>query len=255
MTILKTALGFATSAYVRDRILRPKSMGKVARKVADRSGKPLLFVHDNGVVHHLMGAPVRADAETGRAYPIPVPAKTFGAILSVGVLERLRRPSIALREWERVAERVFVIVPSWWSPHAWLDPTIRWMIDPDLSKAAPLWTSACRVHLLKVSDSRYGTPRCAPMKSSPLRSPSFATTPSAMTSTSPRSTPSTMQTTSPLPETPMESTPEGSAYPFLEAAASPTPFPSGGSPESHPSDSWSFARELMVISSEESDES
>jgi hypothetical protein len=232
-------------------------MGKVARRVADRSGKPLLFVHDNGVVHHLMGAPVRADAETGRAYPIPVPAKTFGAILAVGVLERLRRPSIALREWERVADRVFVIVPSWWSPHAWLDPTVRWMIDPDLSKATPLWTSACRVHLLKVSDSRYGTPRCAPMKSSsPLRSPSFETTRSAMTSTSPRSTPSTTAvTTSPLPETPVESTVEGSPYPFSEVAASPMQFPSEGSPESLPSDSWSFARELMVISSEESDES
>ena len=123
MSWLKAALGVVASAYVKDAVVRPKQMGSVVRSYCDRVGKPLLFVHSDGVAQLLLGAPVRAEAKTTRAYPIAVPPKHFGAVFVVGVLERLRSPHVALTEWHRVADKVFVVVPSWWSPHA-CAPTI-----------------------------------------------------------------------------------------------------------------------------------
>jgi len=156
VSLLKAALGFAASAYANDVVLRPRQMGKVARGYCDRVGKPLLFMRCAGLTDRLVGPPVRAEAEADRAYPVRVPDKTFGAVFAVGVLERQSRPWVALAEWRRVADRVFVVVPSWFSPHAWLDPTHQWVIDPRLKMAAPLWNGQRHVRLLEMSDSGYG---------------------------------------------------------------------------------------------------
>lgn len=248
MTILKAALGLAASAYVKDRVMRPKAMGQIARRAADRSGKPLLLIHDSGAIHHLFGAPVETKFSTNVAYPIPVADKSFGALLAVGILERVKRPEVALAEWNRISDRVYVVVPSWWSPHAWIDPGVRWLIDPSLDRATPLWTSACRSRLLNVSDSRYGTRQCVQTTSAapPLPSP-MSRRHRAME----QRAPSRAQQAE-APTMPAE---ESAPYPFLEDRGSPTPSPSEGSPKSLPSDSWSFAKDLMVISSEGFDES
>ena len=256
--ILKAALGYVASSYVRDRMLRPRAMGQLARKAADRRRKPLLFVHDNGVAHHLMGCPVRAEVQTGLAFPIRTPNKAFGALLAVGVLEKAKRPAVVLREWHRVADAVFVVVPSWWSPHTWLDPSVRWLIDPGLSRAVPLWTARSRACLLDVSDSRYGTPSCAPTKtttaSTRLSSSAPKPVPNLQTMTAETSSqsPSSLWTAAETAEAGTEE-PEGFDFPSLPLVSAQSP--SEDSPASRPIDSWNFAKEIMVISSEEFDES
>lgn len=259
VTLLKVALGYVASSYVKDRVVRPRSMGQLARKAADRRGKPLLFIHDNGVMHHLMGCPVRAEVQTGTAYPLRAPNKFFGAVLAVGVLERAKRPAVVLREWHRVADAVFVVVPSWWSPHAWIDPSVRWLIDPGLTRASPLWTNQQRPCLLDVSDSRYGTQRCAPTKTKTFPSrpspnlPQTSPTRETMAST----TMMEAMTTPPGSPWSQEQAPiemeelEESDFPSL----APANAQSEGSVASPPFDSWSYAKDIMVISSEEFDES
>lgn len=231
--------------------MRPKAMGEIARRAAARSGKPLLLIHDSGAIHHLLGAPVDTKFSTNVAYPIPVPSKAFGALLAVGILERVKRPEVALAEWNRISDRVYVVVPSWWSPHAWLDPGVRWLIDPSLDRAMPLWTSACRARLLKVSDSRYGTPQCVQTKS--MAPPSRPTSRQQSTMVETRMPPHPRSQS----EGPSRAQPSTEAFPYpsLEAEAFQTPSPSVDSQESPPSGSWSFAKDLMVISSDEFDES
>lgn len=158
MTLLKAALGLAASAFMNDAVVRPRQMGRLARDYCDRAGKPLLLMTCRGLTQKMMGVPVRAEAETDRAYPVRAPDKAFGAVLVVGVLERQVRPDLAMREWRRVADRVFVVVPSWFAPHTWLDPTHRWVIDPKVKVAAPLWNGQQHVRLLEVSDNGYGGP-------------------------------------------------------------------------------------------------
>ncbi len=75
----------------------------------------------------------------GDAMRIPFPDKHFGAVLASHVLEHVDDPDQALREWRRVADRVFVLVPVWWAPHTWLHTGHQWYIPPDLSEAQPLW--------------------------------------------------------------------------------------------------------------------
>lgn len=178
MSWIKSALGFAASAYVQDVILRPRQVAKLARAYCDRTGKPLLNVgagtETTSLRALLVGPTLWGDVNIDKAGPrIPHgpgvvsygdaydlrewPDKHFGAIVASHVLEHLEHPEHALREWRRVADKVFVIVPSWWAPHTWLHPGHRWFIDPSLQVAAPLWTSRNRTHLLPVSDRRYGS--------------------------------------------------------------------------------------------------
>jgi hypothetical protein len=169
MSFLKAALGFVATAYMNDAVLRPRTAGQLARDYCNRVGKPLLLIRGERMADVLLGDPVQADRVTRMAYPVRVPDKTFGAVVVINVMERLRRPGVALEEWRRVADKVFVVLPSWWAPHAWLDPGNRWLVHPDMTKAAPLWTDRRSIYLLPVSDSRYGTRRWTP-KSSPRRS-------------------------------------------------------------------------------------
>jgi hypothetical protein len=172
MSLLKAALGAAATAYMNDTVARPRSVGRLARGYCDSVGKPLLLIRGERVADVLLGDPVKADLVLRRAYPIPVPDKTFGGVMVVNVLERLRRPGVALTEWRRIADKVYVVTPSWWAPHTWMDPGNRWLVHPDLTRAAPLWNGNRQtVHLPTVSDSRYGTRRWSP-KTSQLPSPS-----------------------------------------------------------------------------------
>lgn len=207
MAFLKAALGALATAYMNDAVLKPRSTGKLARGYCNRVGKPLLLVHGERVVDHLIGAPVQADVTTRRAYPLRVPDKTFGAVVAVNVLECLRRPDLALREWRRVADKVFAVVPSWWSPAAWLDPSIRWLVDPRLKRVVPLWTRQRSIYLLPVSDNGYGTRRWSPTNTSlpprspPSPSPMYSETSSdRLPSSSLDPTPDPSQSQSPLPE-------------------------------------------------------
>lgn len=121
-----------------------------ARQLADEAGKPLLNVgcpstnpmwHPCGdvcldldpgrLLRCTADRPLRADIRA-----IPYPDKHFGAATCFHVLEHL--PTVAdaeaaLAELHRVADRVFVLSPSRWSPTAWLNPghTIWPVHQPD----------------------------------------------------------------------------------------------------------------------------
>lgn len=253
MSWLKTALGVAASAYVKDAVLRPKQVGNVARVYCDRVRKPLLLVHGDGLVHRLLGEPARADMATTRAYPIAASPKAFGAVLAVGVLERLRRPDRALTEWHRVADKVFVVVPSWWSPHAWLDLRNRWFIDSSLKSVTPLWTSADGTRLLAVSDSGYGSPRCN--LSPPMTSPSRSMTNQVANQRSSipnRSTGRMLPPPSALPQQPQN---QPSPRQSEEVSGPPQEISSDGLEfvlENQPSESSSSVSSLTVVSMPES---
>ena len=46
------------------------------------------------------------------------------------VVEHLVDPKAALKEMALVGERVYVIVPAWWTPHCWLHPNHLWAKMP-----------------------------------------------------------------------------------------------------------------------------
>lgn len=121
-----------------------------ARQAADESGKPLLNVgcpSTNPMGVHACGDVcldldpsrlVRCTAQIqlrGDVREIPYPDGYFGAATCFHTLEHL--PTVAdveraLAELQRVADRVYVLSPSRWSPTAWLNPghTI-WPIHQD----------------------------------------------------------------------------------------------------------------------------
>jgi len=156
VALIETALGIVATAVVKEAIVRPRQIGSVARAYCDRVRKPLLLISGPSILRSVVGPPVKAEATTSRAAPITVPNRTFGAVLAVGVLERQNRPDLVVQEWQRVADKVFVVVPPWWSPTTWLNPSNEWLIDPSLKHAAPLWNSRQRVYLLRMSDKWYG---------------------------------------------------------------------------------------------------
>jgi len=260
MSMLKVALGLVASAYVNESVVKPRSQGRLARAYCDRVGKPLLFVRGERVVDFLVGDPVKAEVTTRVAYPLPYRDKQFGAVFAVNVLEALRRPDLALREWRRVADKVVVVVPSWWSPQAWLDPSNRWLVHPDLSRIAPLWTSERSIYLLPVSDRRYGGQRWSPTKTtstSPSPSPRRREeSPSQSPSHEPSLPPSPSETSPPNPSD-FVSEPDsgGSLYedtlPVLSPDLSDLPTSALGNP---PSSSFNSPRALTVVSTPEFDD-
>ena len=270
MSLLKAALGFLGTAYMNDAVVKPRSTGKMARAYCDRTGKPLLLIRGESVVDVLVGDPVKADATTRRAYPLPFREGTFGAVLAVNVLQCLKRPDLALQEWRRVADKVFVVVPSWWSPQAWLDPSHRWLVHPALKSVTPLWTDRRSIYLLPMSDKSYGTRRWSPTTSSPASpmmpppqsprstSPSFD---EFQTSPSPSPSPSDSgRLPSPMSPSSEETPLPHALYEDTMPALSPnlpdmedlgpeeTAFP----PESQPSSLSGLPRALTVVSTPES---
>lgn len=269
MTLVKAALGYIASAYVNDAVLRPRQLGAAARAYCDRARKPLLLIQGAGLAATFLGAPVRAEVTSSRAYPLGCPNRVFGAILAVGTLERLQRPDLALREWRRAADKVFVVVPSWWAPHAWFDPENRWWIDADLRRARPLWTADRRVYLLSVSDKGYGQPRWSPsmQQSRPMTPPkrSLMMSRGTQSNVGRRSEPTAPAPTAPnVPSLPSPSgdtsSPSGNVAQQLPVYESETStdtadlFEEEGSPNL-PSDSSSYPQMLMVVSELSYDES
>ena len=167
MSWLKAALGIAATAVVHNAVVQPRQIGAVARAYCDRVGKPLLLISEPSAVRKLLGAPVRAEVTTSQVGRTRAPDKAFGAVLAIGVLERQARPDLALQEWRRIADTVYVIVPPWWSPMTWLNPNNQWYIEPSLKRAAPIWSDRRRVYLLQVSDKGYGSPAWTPTRKSP----------------------------------------------------------------------------------------
>lgn len=231
--LVKWGLGVAAAAFTRDAIVRPKQLAMQARAHAMSLGRPMLNLGASGTtIHGLLTGGEKLwgdvnlddDAPVCAAGPAHVawcdyydlrawPDQHFGSLFATGVLERLERPDLALREWNRVAHRLFIAVPSWWNPAGWLN---RWYIDPEVRRAFPVWTQTERVVLLPVSDSReYAARRCQ----TPIPT-------SSKTRTSPQS-----------PQRPSPSAPR-----------SPSAQPAPSRSVSEPTDSSSVVTTLSVIS-------
>lgn len=185
----KAALGAIATTIANDVILKPKQTALLARAYCDRVSKPLcqfsgasqgfLAVPAWGDVNlapdAAADAPGREHHVLGNPYDLSQwPDQHFGAIVVVGVLEKLRRPDLALIEWRRVATKVFVVVPSWYSPLTWIVPSHKWVVASDLSKVWPtLFAEQDKTYLLPgpvVSDTMPG--RWNTTQSPPSPSPS-----------------------------------------------------------------------------------
>ena len=164
--LLRGVASYVGWAYHRDVVVRPESMAKLARAYCTRVGKPLLNIGAGTPASSLralmFGPQLCGDVNIDIAAPRDVthgkdrvsygdaqqpawPDKAFGAIFAAHVLEHLDRPDLAIAEWRRVADRVFVVSPSWWAPHTYAHPGHKWFLTNEGTKAYPLWTSQLRI--------------------------------------------------------------------------------------------------------------
>ena len=144
---------YTVATYLIDGVLRPEIVARRARKYADSVGKPLLNIGAGqakssfravlfgptrwGDVNIDLAAPKTdpcgrelicwGDAHDLKQYP----DKHFGAIVATHLLEHLERPKDALREWNRVADKLFIVTPKWWAVHTWAHPDHKWFIPRD----------------------------------------------------------------------------------------------------------------------------
>jgi len=192
--LVKVGLGLATAAYVRDAVTRPYEMAGIARRLARTSGKPMVNlgagVSGRSVRASLMGPRFWGDANLDDCAPVCSPGpnivsysdyytlpwsdRYFGALFACDVLEHLEHPDVALVEWQRVADYVVVCVPALWRPDKWL---ARWYVEPDLTRAWPIWARRSRTAILPVSDTRAYSPGRCPTRILP-RSPAPPAMPS-----------------------------------------------------------------------------
>lgn len=186
-------------AYYRDVIDRPAKVAAQAREYCNAVGKPLLNVgagtSRSSVRAAVLGPTLWGDVNIDLAAPdgppgpnrvtygdgtrVPYPDKYFGAVIASHVLEHIDRPDLAVAEWRRVADKMFVIVPVWWAPHTWLHPGHRWFIDGE--HAWPIWQHRRHLYLLPLSDRGYGS---GPWK--PSRMPARQSQPPMPSRTSPQ---------------------------------------------------------------------
>lgn len=159
-TLVKYGLGFAVAAYVVDVLVRPKLIANQAIKSAALSGKPVINVGagtpGSSLRSLLLGPttwgdvnvdiaadrsipPGRGRVSFGDAHSLPYPDKHFGSLIASHVLEHMDDPDKALREFHRVADKVYVIVPQWWCPHTWLHPGHQWFITDNGQNKTKLW--------------------------------------------------------------------------------------------------------------------
>lgn len=147
MSWWKTVAWFAAGAYVVDVVIRPALVARAAQAEGARRGKPVLNVGagtpGTSLRVRLLGptrwGDVNCDLAARREIAcgpemvcycdvqrLPYPDKHFGAAIASHVLEHVPDPEAALRELHRVADVVYIVVPSWWAPHTWLHPGHLW---------------------------------------------------------------------------------------------------------------------------------
>jgi len=112
-------------------VIRP-AVAREAREYADGLGKPMINVGcgetDWGDVN-VDNTPqkVKGFIQLDVNKRMPFKDKQFGSLLASHVLEHLEDPDAALDEWHRIADRVYVLVPSPWNAWSWLTPEHKWL--------------------------------------------------------------------------------------------------------------------------------
>jgi ubiquinone/menaquinone biosynthesis C-methylase UbiE len=150
---------FAASTYVVDVVVRRKRAAKEARAYADSVNKPMLNVGCGASRSALFGKTNYGDVncdisleESCLKRPngcrcnimhLDFPDKYFGSVLASHVLEHVSDPIQARNELHRVADKVWIIVPSWWAPHTWLYWQHQWYFPKGDGEGTPipLWRS------------------------------------------------------------------------------------------------------------------
>ena len=148
--LLPALAALPVGAYVYDVYVRPKAIARQAREYADSVGKPLLNVgagtRTSSARVAIFGNTGWGDINTdltgkgepslgnpGHVYrldlmePIPFPDKFFGAVIASHCLEQVPDPNTALRELQRVADRVYFVDTKRWDVLAWMHPDQRWL--------------------------------------------------------------------------------------------------------------------------------
>ena len=219
--MVKAGLGLVAAALVRDAVTRPFEMAGIARRLARRQNKPMANlgagVNGQSLRASVIGERLWGDVNLDNCAPLCAPGpnvvsysdyyrlpwsdRYFGALFACDVLENLEHPDAALAEWQRVAEYVVVCVPALWRPDKILS---RWYVEPDLTRAWPVWSQRSRIALLPVSDSRaYAPARCPtqpPVTVSPVSPPRAR----AESVSSQPPSPTTAQPQAPAPQLPAD---------------------------------------------------
>jgi SAM-dependent methyltransferase len=112
-------------------IIRP-AVAREAREYADKVGKPMINIGcgetDWGDVNvDIVPRNVKGFMQLDVSKPMPFKDKEFGSALASHILEHLEDPDSALAEWHRIADRVYVLVPSLWNAWSWLTPEHKWV--------------------------------------------------------------------------------------------------------------------------------
>jgi len=122
---------FDVAHFIDYEVVRP-FVARLAREYADRVGKPMINVGcgetDWGDVNvDIVLRSVKGFMQLDASKHMPFKDKEFGSLLASHVLEHLEYPDGALDEWHRIADRVFVLVPSPWNAWSWLTPEHKYV--------------------------------------------------------------------------------------------------------------------------------
>jgi len=142
--VIKCVCVWGVSAYLIDLCFRRYPALKSARAYADSVGKPMLNVGagtwTSWFTGPLLGGDVNCDISASKVESCDrdkvcycdatdlsrFPDKHFGSLVALHILEHLDDPDATMREWERVADKLFIVVPRWWSSLAFTHPGHLW---------------------------------------------------------------------------------------------------------------------------------
>lgn len=133
--------------YVYDVIYRPYKIFKQANKNSAKTNKPLLnigagtkstsmksflfgnFMADINMDINGEGVCNKNNVCYGNLMNIPYKNKHFSGVFASHVLEHVDNPKLALKEMNRVADKVYILVPLWWCLHTWFYWDHMWYIN------------------------------------------------------------------------------------------------------------------------------
>lgn len=134
--IISTVGFYCIGGHIIDYHIIKPVVASEARKYCDSVGKPLLNLACNKTSYGDVNCDISyqevenfqiCDATNLSQFK----DKEFGAVFASHILEHLDDPNKALEEWNRVADKVYILTPSWFNMWAWAQPEHKWMFIGD----------------------------------------------------------------------------------------------------------------------------